>query len=245
MTISNQINNVQITTCNIVRYTSGSGTYTPSAGTKFIIVEMCGGGGGSGGISIASTSTIRCSAPGGGGNYLKFKMTAAQIGSSLSYAVGAGGTFGSSTPTDGGNGGNTTFGNWTASGGNGSVANTASNSASNSNSTANTTGTGQLIQSMDGGTWNCTFSSAVTNLLTWSMNPGGTNPLSSPGVPYVGVVNVTGSGNSSLIAGGAGGRGYGMGAPPAGRYVQATGTQPVTGGGSNGTAGVIIITEFI
>ena len=44
-------------TPNIVRYTSGSGTYTPTPGTKYIIVEMAGGGGGGGAGGTASYGT--------------------------------------------------------------------------------------------------------------------------------------------------------------------------------------------
>ncbi|MFM6929054.1 MAG: hypothetical protein ACKOX6_11360 [Bdellovibrio sp.] len=42
---------------NIVRYTSGSGTYTPTPGTVYIEVEMSGGGGGGGGSGTAGTTT--------------------------------------------------------------------------------------------------------------------------------------------------------------------------------------------
>ncbi len=40
-------------TPNIVRYTSGSGTYTPTPGTKYIEVEMVGGGAGGGGSGVS------------------------------------------------------------------------------------------------------------------------------------------------------------------------------------------------
>jgi len=72
---------------NIQRFTS-SGTYTPTSGTNFIIVEMVGGGGGGG--SIFGTSATNPGAAGGGGSgvYQKFKATG--VGSTA-VTVGASG----------------------------------------------------------------------------------------------------------------------------------------------------------
>lgn len=52
MATNNAINNIDKLTMNIVSYNSGSGTYTPTANTKYIIVEMCGGGGGVGTLIV-------------------------------------------------------------------------------------------------------------------------------------------------------------------------------------------------
>ncbi len=69
-------------TPNIVRYTSGSGTYTPTPGTKYIIVEMVGGGGGGGGTGSSGSTN------GGGGGTTTFGTSLL----SVSGGSGGGGT---------------------------------------------------------------------------------------------------------------------------------------------------------
>lgn len=99
---------------NTVVFTS-SGTYTPTPGMRYIEVEMIGGGGGSG---CAAESTgignqrVSGSAGAGAGGYAKFRMTAAQVGASVTVTVGAGGLGATTitTPTAGANGGTTSFG---------------------------------------------------------------------------------------------------------------------------------------
>lgn len=228
---------------NIQRFTSGSGTYTPTSGTQFIIVEMCGGGGGSGGTSAAaSLGGCRVAAPGGGGNYLQFKMTAAQIGASLSYGVGAAGTFGASTPAAGGNGGDTTFGNWTAAGGVGSAANTSNAGNQTVSNTTNTTGTGQLMQNLQSMQWGSDASNALSTFFQWRLDPGGVNPLCNRGSDRFGALLTTGSGTSSLLGGAS--QGPGAGGAARGSYSQSTGAGTNTSGAS-GSAGIIIVTEYI
>jgi hypothetical protein len=66
---------------------AGSGTYTPTAGMKKVLgIAVGSGGGGGGGINTDS-----CGGGGGGGGTVIRLMTAAQIGSSKAYVVGAGG----------------------------------------------------------------------------------------------------------------------------------------------------------
>lgn len=81
-------------------FSSGSGTYTPTAGVSYIIVEAVGGGGGGG---RAASSTVGWG--GNGGGYLKVKFA---VGT-YSYSVGAAGTGSSTNGVSGSNGGNTTF----------------------------------------------------------------------------------------------------------------------------------------
>lgn len=94
----------------IQKFTSGSGTYTTPAGVTRIEVEMVGGGGGGGACSAA---TQGAGGGGGGGGYIKAIITSPAA--TYSYAVGAGGTGGSSS--DGSVGSSTTFGANTAGGG--------------------------------------------------------------------------------------------------------------------------------
>jgi hypothetical protein len=66
---------------------TGAGTYTPTAGMKKVLAIAVGGGGGGGG-GIATDSA---GGGGGGGGTVIRLMTAAQIGASKAYFVGAGG----------------------------------------------------------------------------------------------------------------------------------------------------------
>lgn len=105
---------------NIVKITS-SGTYTPSAGTKSIIVEAIGGGGASGNLTATAANQNAISAAGSNGGYAKARYTSGF--SSVSVTIGAGGVVnGGSGGGYGGNGGATTFGSLlTCPGGNGSA----------------------------------------------------------------------------------------------------------------------------
>lgn len=68
--------------------TVGSGTYTPTAGMKKVLAIAVGaGGGGAGGIATDSAG----GGGGGGGTVIRL-MTAANIGASKAYVVGAAGT---------------------------------------------------------------------------------------------------------------------------------------------------------
>ncbi|CAI2109484.1 Uncharacterised protein [Serratia marcescens] len=105
-----------------VRYFTSSGVYTPTAGTKSVLVEGVGGGGGAGGAAFTSAGSYTGTGGGGAGGY--FKTFIRNIPSSISYVVGTGGNGGSggSSPTSGQDGTITTFGVYAqASGGKGSV----------------------------------------------------------------------------------------------------------------------------
>lgn len=87
---------------NTQTFTS-SGSYTPSAGTSFIVVELVGGGGGGG---AAGTSSARGSG-GGGGGYARKKITSGFNGATVTVgAAGAGGV----SMGAGGAGGTSSFG---------------------------------------------------------------------------------------------------------------------------------------
>lgn len=104
---------------NIVKMTA-SGTYTPSAGTKSIIVEAIGGGGASGNLTATASNQNAVSAAGSNGAYAKARYTSGF--SSVSVTVGAGGIVNGGGGGNGGNGGATTFGSLlTCPGGSGSA----------------------------------------------------------------------------------------------------------------------------
>jgi len=103
---------------NVQIFTS-SGTYTPTAGTKSVIVEVQAGGGGGGGVGGSSSTTVSAGTGGGGGGYGKSKLTVAAATGQV-VTVGGGGAGGNLTPTGGAPGGASSFGSLiTCSGGSG------------------------------------------------------------------------------------------------------------------------------
>lgn len=89
--------------------TPGANTYTPTAGMSHCLVTSTGGGGGSGGADSDGTSRVATGGGGAGATCIEM-FTAAQIGASQTVTIGAAGTAGANTGTNGGNGGDTTFG---------------------------------------------------------------------------------------------------------------------------------------
>jgi len=85
---------------------TSSGTYTPSAGMLYCIVELVGGGAGGGDASGASVTA----AGGGAGGYARAVFSAATIGASKSVTIGAAGVGGTSAGGNGTDGGTTSFG---------------------------------------------------------------------------------------------------------------------------------------
>ena len=103
---------------NNIQYFTSSGTYTPTAGTSFVIVEVIGGGGASG-ASTAGSATNTTTGPGGGGGFARKRITSSFSG--VTVTVGAGGV--AVTNASGGSGGTTSFGALvSATGGAGSTA---------------------------------------------------------------------------------------------------------------------------
>jgi hypothetical protein len=95
---------------NVQTFTS-SGTYTPTANTKYVIIECVGGGGGSGGCTAGTATTVCAASGGAGGGYARKFASAATIGVSQVVTIGAGGIAGSTTmATLGGTGGTTSVG---------------------------------------------------------------------------------------------------------------------------------------
>ncbi|EPM9007710.1 glycine-rich domain-containing protein [Yersinia enterocolitica] len=90
---------------------TSTGTYTPTPGCKFAIVELVGGGGGGGGCWLADASGASAGGGGGSGGYslFFFKNPVA-----TAVTIGLGGAQGpvslNSSPDDGTPGGDTLFG---------------------------------------------------------------------------------------------------------------------------------------
>ena len=99
-----------VSSTKVTTYASGSGTFTRDAKTVFAQVIVTGGGGGGGGSDSTSTTAGIAAGGGGGaaGTALKW-FSAAQLGATCSYAVGAAGAAGAVAGGTGGTGGNSTF----------------------------------------------------------------------------------------------------------------------------------------
>src|SRR5262245_18050385 len=97
-----------------------SGTYTKPTDLKFLVVEGVGAGGGAAGVVATAAAQFACASGGGGGSWGRRIFTAAEVGASIAYTIGAAGA-GTNTAT-GGAGGTSEFGsglNCTLTGGDG------------------------------------------------------------------------------------------------------------------------------
>jgi len=91
--------NLQI---KVTMFTGGTGTFTPDVNLAYAEIETVGGGGGGGGAQGIS-SAVTGGGGGGSGGYSKATRTKAQIGASILVTVGAKGTGSSgNSGTDGG-----------------------------------------------------------------------------------------------------------------------------------------------
>jgi hypothetical protein len=89
---------------------TGSGTYTPSSGMAYAIIEAVGGGGGGGGAASASSGQLTGAGGGGSGAYSRKLVTAADVGASKTVTIGAAGSGGAAGNNSGGTGGDTSVG---------------------------------------------------------------------------------------------------------------------------------------
>ncbi len=201
-----------------------SGPYTPSPGMTYIVVEGVGGGAAGGGAGGATSTYVSLGAPGTAGCYGRAFYTAAQIGTSQSVIIGAGGA-----PVSGGiggNGGQTYFGSLLGLPG-GIGGNTLTNQTAptvNGNGATSAAGTGANITQTPGGV--SSVSTAYTSNVGAS-GAGGTSLLGTGG--YVVFINSTAAPATGFGAGGGT------------VIVNASGGTLFGGAGSGGK---LIITEF-
>ena len=210
----------------IVTITS-SGTYTPSSGSSFLVVEGWGGGGGGGG---AGSSSGNASVGGGGGAGGYFFGTISSVSSSYPIVIGAAGVAG--TPTViGGSGGTTSFGSslFTAIGGSGGQSYSAAQSSSQGGAGGGVGGgaTGGVVNSkgMNGsiGLW--------PNTSIGFSGGGGTDRLGSGGSQAVIALSSSSAGSAGV--------GYASGG---GGAVSSNGATASNGG--VGTPGIIMVYEY-
>ncbi|MEN4246991.1 hypothetical protein P9A06_20580 [Serratia marcescens] len=90
-----------------VKVFTTSQTYTPTIGTKKVVVEVWGGGGGGGGAAATTSATLAVGCSGGGGAYSKGLILNP---TNTTVTVGAGGSGGAAGANKGGDGGKSSFG---------------------------------------------------------------------------------------------------------------------------------------
>ncbi len=201
-----------------------SGTYTPTKGTKFIIVQIVGGGGAGGGCQVGYPNNAACGGGGMSGEYVKARVDNPTV---TTVTIGYGGTGASASV--GAPGGTTSFGNTIiAKGGLGG------------NVLAE--GTAPGVVGPYGAYTEPGFTGA--NII------GSGSGYSSPGVRYSGSLAMGGPGGDSILGAGAGsqaivGEGInanGHGGGGGGACVYGGATQQRAGG--SGMAGIAIIWEY-
>lgn len=206
-----------------VRTITTSGIYTPTPGTKSIIVEVQGAGGGGGGVGTTNSTSVAVGCGGGSGAYAKSRI--ANLYSAYTVIIGAGGAGGAGVVNgNGGNGGSTSFGTITAGGGYG---------GGSSNSVPPIIQNASGIPTATGG-----------NII----NLSGNNPIM--GMAFSTSIIISGGGASSILGAGGGphgtagiGReatGYGAGGGGANAYQNSSAQY----NGAPGGSGVVIVWEY-
>lgn len=204
------------------------GTYTPSSGLLYAIVEAVGAGGGGGG-TVAAAGAATGAGGGGAGSYSIAVLTAAQIGASQTVSIGAAGAAGTTLGGAGGAGGDTSLGSLVvAKGGNGGTGCTAAGDKGKPGGVGGLASgsTGDLKNNGAGGHDGFGASIQTTN----SQGGAGGNSRLGPG----------GSTASAVTSGATAGR---DGADGGGGSGGASVTSGTAVGGAGG-AGLLIITEY-
>ncbi|ELF1048982.1 TPA: hypothetical protein PRQ83_003730 [Escherichia coli] len=217
---------------NVQTFTA-SGTYTPTAGTKFVIAEVLGGGGGGGSNAATPSSGAAAGAGGASGAYAVCKHTPT---GPVSVVIGAGGAGGVSTAAgaDGSTGGTSSYGAVSAPGGRGGPRGVAFNNFPTGGNVA--TGSSGVTGSVIVGTPGTGGSYGILYSDSNATGGGGANSIYGAGGIAI-TINSGGSGTSQ----GADANGYGSGGGGAVSVHTAT---AASSRGGNGTPGIVIIWEY-
>jgi hypothetical protein len=223
-----------LSTVNVQTFTT-SGTYTPTAGMKYCVIECVAGGGGGGGVGNTTTGAfVGIMGGGGSGGYSRKTVSAATVGASQTVTIGVAGAAGAAgTGGNGGNGGNTSVGSLCiAIGGSGGGGwNNGSGLLPGGPGGITTGAVGDVVAA---GSPGANGSSApAANVSTLAGGNGGSSFFGGGAVPPT----VTAAASS---AAGAAASNYGSGGSGAMSFNVATARL-----GGAGSAGYVIITEYI
>ncbi len=202
---------------------TSSGTYSPTNGMAFCIVEVVGAGGGGGGVDSVALQSAGAGG-GGSGAYSRSIFTTSDIGGSQTVTIGSGGVGGVAGNNNGSDGGSTSLGSLIeADGGHGGFGAAASASF------------GVGIYGAGGG--------SATGALVVNGNEGALGQSYGPnmlGIGGAGGNSIYGSGGPQLVNQ-AGHDGFNYGSGGGGASSADTGAAA----GGNGTDGIVIITEYV
>jgi hypothetical protein len=206
---------------------TASGTYTPSTGLLYAIIECVGSGGGGGGANNASTTQIYGGGGGGSGSYSRLVATAATIGASQTVTIGAAGTGGAAGSNNGTAGADVSVGTLCIGKGGGG-GNFSSIAQVPTGGGGGTSGTGDLAALGTSGGFGA-YSTANNTFI----------PSGSGGSSYFGGGARAVSATAGAAVNGNNGGSYGAGG--SGGHVNSL---VGTAAGGNGSTGVVVITEF-
>ncbi|HCD1227727.1 TPA: hypothetical protein JD824_RS06215 [Citrobacter freundii] len=217
---------------NVKTFTA-SGTYTPSAGMKFIIAEVLGGGGGGGSNAATPSAGAAAGAGGASGAYAICRDTNR---GPLPVVIGAAGS-GAGAAVNGANGnpgGTSSIGSVSAPGGNGGPAGTAFNVFPTGGNVASGSGSpsGNIIVGTAGapGSYGILYSDSNAT------GGGGANSIYGAGGAAL-TINAGGSGTAA----GAHAQGHGAGG---GGAVSVHAANAASSPGGNGSPGIVIVWEY-
>ena len=201
---------------------TSDGTYTPTAGMDYCIVEAVGGGGGGGGTPNAAS---QFASGGGAGGYSRSVFSAATIGASKAVDIGAGGA--GVAANNGSAGSDTTLGTTllVAKGGGGAL-------KTDANYFAYKVGAGGVAGTGD---FTCPGGHGYVGFYVGTSGNGGNSQYGAGGLGVAYDVATT--------TGVAGNNGTGYGSGGGGAYAGSANATNRAGG--NGMPGVMIITEFL
>lgn len=215
---------------NVQILTASSGTYTATAGTNSVIMQIIGGGGGGGACASPTSTNTAAGQGGGGGGFIQVRFTSGFSGTT--YAVGQAANGGSAGANAGTAGNNTTITvnstAYTANGGGAGAAGTAAAAP-------------QIFRGAFGGSTTAgdiRVSGGFSGLCCFVSQSSGVGSRGGATLFSTGAAEVSCAGTNTSSAGNNAG-GYGGG----GSGAIANGTGAAVAGG-NGAAGAIIVYEY-
>lgn len=207
---------------------TANGTYTPSAGMLYCLIEAWGGGGGGGGSASAAATVSSGGGGGGAGGYSSKLVTAAALGASQVVTIGALGAGAAAGNNSGTAGGDTSVGTLCiAKGGSGGGGTAATAVPGGAAGAGGVVGTGDVAGAGQSGQPGFL---AATSAASGTGGQGGSSSLGSGGAFAQSTTKQNGNPATGFAAGGGGGQSFNAGG---------------TASGGAGTPGLVTITEFV
>lgn len=212
----------------VVQTFTSNGTYTPTTGMLYCIIEVVGSGGGGAGIPGTSGNN-NGGGSGGAGEYARGVFSASDIGASQSVTCPAGGNGGTAGQNNGSDGSTTSVGALiSAGGGKGGKSGSSGSGFTNPGGNGGSGGSGGSFRSNGAAGGLACGSYGVFNCCL----PGASGPWGG-GAPSV--TNSSPGPGAGTNAGG-----YGSGGSGAFNFNTSS-----TFAGGNGSSGIVIVTEFV